>query len=251
MFAENAAVKDITELKKNIFLLRAHSPKTAKIITPGQFCNIKVSANDFPLLRRPFSICDVEEEDIFFLFNVHGEGTKLLSQSKVGSLINLLTPLGNGFNTGGDFDNLIIVAGGLGVAPFPYLTRLENRSKNILSFIGGKTENDIITYGLQNCYIATEDGSLGFKGNVIELLNENKSLIDRNNSKVFGCGPNPMLKALKEFCIEHEIYCEISVECAMACGFGICQGCPIESDKSKYLLVCKDGPIFNVKDVVL
>jgi len=125
--------------------------------------------------------------------------------------------------------------------------------KSIVTFIGGRTESEIVTYGLENIFIATEDGSNGLKGNVIDLLKKNESHFIDQNVKFFGCGPNPMLKALKEYCLLKNIDCEVSTECAMACGFGICQGCPIESttNSEKYLLVCKDGPVFNIKDVVL
>lgn len=106
---------------------------------------------------------------------------------------------------------------------------------------------------MKNITIATDDGSLGFKGNVVELLNENIEVLNKSKIKIFACGPNAMLRALKDFCIKNNVECEASTECAMACGFGICQGCPIESTKNseKYLLVCKDGPVFNVRDVII
>jgi dihydroorotate dehydrogenase electron transfer subunit len=212
-----------------------------------------VSVNSFPLLRRPFSICDVEGENIFLMFNVLGEGTKILANKHAGELVDILGPLGNGFNLDGEYKNAIIVAGGLGSAPFPLVSRIIKAKKNIISFVGGRSKQDIITYGLQNFLIATDDGSDGFKGNVVQLLEKNLEKLDVKTSKVFGCGPNAMLRALKDFCIKHNLECEVSTESAMACGFGICQGCPIESttNDDKYLLICKDGPVFNIKDVVI
>jgi dihydroorotate dehydrogenase electron transfer subunit len=141
----------------------------------------------------------------------------------------------------------------LGSAPFPYFIRKINGGRKILSFVGGRTFREVITYGMNNILTATDDGSLGFKGNVVELLNENIEILKSNKIKIFGCGPTPMLRALSEFCIKNNFECDISTESAMACGFGICQGCPVEStkDKDKFLLVCKDGPVFNVKDIVL
>lgn len=248
-----AKVVEIIDLGNQIILQKLYSPDIASIIKPGQFLNIKVCDSDFPLLRRPFSVCDVEGEYIFLLFNIHGEGTKLLAHRNIGDYVDILAPLGNGFNINNEFDTYVIVAGGLGAAPFPFLTRNFTSDKNIFSFIGGRTEKDIITYGLENCYIATDDGSQGFKGNVVQLLENKKHLFENYKVKIFACGPNPMLSALKEFCIKKNLECEISTECAMACGFGICQGCPIEStsNNEKYLLVCKDGPVFNIKDVVI
>jgi dihydroorotate dehydrogenase electron transfer subunit len=104
---------------------------------------------------------------------------------------------------------------------------------------------------MNNIQAATEDGSLGFMGNVVELVQSNLTAEDYSSIKIFACGPNAMLRALKEFAIKNKIECEISTECAMACGFGICQGCPIPAvnNPEKYVLVCRDGPVFNVRDV--
>ena len=234
-------------------MLKIYSPDIASIIKPGEFLNVKVSQTLYPLLRRPFSVCDVEGDYIFLLFNIFGEGTRILAHKHIDDLIDMLGPLGNGFNLEGDYDTAIIVAGGLGVAPFPYLTRKLNTGKGIYSFIGGRTHSDVITYGMKNVTVATEDGSLGFKGNIVELFQHDFNNIKSEKIKIFACGPNAMLSSLKKFCIENNLECEASTECAMACGFGICQGCPIESanNSDKYLLVCKDGPVFNLRDVII
>jgi dihydroorotate dehydrogenase electron transfer subunit len=239
-------------LENSIHLIKINSPEIAKSCSPGQFCNIKVTNSTFPLLRRPFSICDIEGDNIYFIFTVYGEGTRLLSQKKVGEIIDVLGPLGNGFNLQGNFETAVIAAGGIGAAPFPFLTKFLQSDKKIFTFIGGCTSKDIIKYGMKNILISTDDGSLGFKGNVIQLLEENKNLLNENKIKIFGCGPTAMLKALKEFSLENNFECEVSTECSMACGFGICQGCPIEAtDKEGYYLVCKDGPVFDIRKVVL
>jgi dihydroorotate dehydrogenase electron transfer subunit len=187
------------------------------------------------------------------MFNILGEGTRILSHKHSGDLVDILGPLGNGFNLDGDYKTAIIVAGGLGAAPFPYLTREIKRKKSLLSFVGGRTKQDVISYGFENLILSSDDGSIGYKGNVVQSLENNIDKIDIASSKVFACGPNAMLRVLKDFCLKNNLDCEVSTECAMACGFGICQGCPIEStsDPDKYLLVCKDGPVFNIKDVVI
>jgi dihydroorotate dehydrogenase electron transfer subunit len=253
LFIVNSPVVETLQVHENIFIQKIHSPEIASIIKPGQFLNVRVSVNSFPLLRRPFSICDVEGENIFLMFNVLGEGTKILASKQKGDLIDILGPLGNGYNLNGEYKNAIIVAGGLGSAPFPFVTRKIGSLKNISSFVGGRSKQDIITYGMQNVQVSTDDGSNGFKGNVVQLLEKNLEKFDIASTKVFACGPNAMLRALKDFCIKHNLDCEVSTESAMACGFGICQGCPIESttNDDKYLLICKDGPVFNVKDVVI
>jgi len=253
LFIVNSPVVETKQVHENIFIQKLHSPEIARLIKPGQFLNIRVSENSFPLLRRPFSICDVDGDNIYLMFNILGEGTRILSHKQPGDLIDILGPLGKGFNLDGNYETAIIVAGGLGAAPFPYLTRELKGKKNILSFVGGRTKQDVIKFGLENLNLSSDDGSIGYKGNVVQSLENNLDKIDVGSSKIFACGPNAMLRVLKDFCLKNELDCEVSTECAMACGFGICQGCPIEStsDSEKYLLVCKDGPVFNVKDVVI
>jgi len=253
LFIINSRLEEIQEINQHIYLLKVFSPEITSIIKPGQFLNIRVSERVFPLLRRPFSVCDVEGDHLYLMFNIMGEGTSILAHKPIGSDLDILGPLGNGFNLDGNYQTGVIVAGGLGAAPFPFVTRKLIGKKNILSFIGGRTKDDVITYNLKNVKEASDDGSLGFKGNVVQLLVNNLELLRSHKIKIFACGPTVMLRALKEFCIENEFECEVSTECVMACGFGICQGCPIESttESDKYLLVCKDGPVFNIKDVVI
>jgi dihydroorotate dehydrogenase electron transfer subunit len=253
LFIINSPVEEIIEINHHIYLLKVFSPELTSIIKPGQFLNIRVSERVYPLLRRPFSVCDVQGDHLYLMFNIMGEGTSILAHKPIGSDLDILGPLGNGFKLDGNYETAVIVAGGLGAAPFPYVTRMLNGKKNILSFIGGRTKDDVITYNLKNVKEASDDGSLGFKGNVVQLLENNLELLKSKRIKIFACGPTVMLRALKDFCIKQNFECEASTECAMACGFGICQGCPIESttESDKYLLVCKDGPVFNIKDVVI
>ncbi|MGE5402238.1 MAG: dihydroorotate dehydrogenase electron transfer subunit [Ignavibacteriales bacterium] len=252
MIIKNVEVSQIFELENSIYIIKALAPEISREASAGQFCNIKVTTSTFPLLRRPFSICEVDGDYISFMFNVLGEGTKMLAHKKIGETLDVLGPLGNGFTTEGDYDTAVIVAGGLGSAPFPFLTKSFPAGKDIFSFVGGRSAKDVITYGMKNVLISTDDGSLGFKGNVIQLLEKNKEILSSSRIKMFACGPTPMLRALKEFCIANNYDCEVSTESAMACGFGICQGCPIQAvDKEGYYLVCKDGPVFNINKVVL
>lgn len=254
MFLENATVESVTQIGTNVFLLKLLSEKIANQAKPGQFVNIKVSDSNFPLLRRPFSICNIESNSFSIMFVTIGGGTHVLQNKQHGEILDVMGPLGNGFSLNGEYDKAVIVAGGIGAAPFPYLIKeLVKNGKEILCLTGGRTKNDCITYEMQNVSTATDDGSLGFKGNVIELLASTFAEIKNDKIKIFGCGPNVMLKALQQFCKTNEVEAEISTESSMACGFGICQGCPVQSatDESKFLLVCKDGPVFNVKDVIL
>ena len=253
MFIINSPLKEILEINPRIYLLKVFSPELTSIIKPGQFLNIRVAERIYPLLRRPFSVCDVEGDYLYLMFNIMGEGTSILAHKPIGTDLDILGPLGNGFNLEGDYETAVIVAGGLGTAPFPYVTRKLKGMKNIFSFIGGRTKDDVITYNLMNVKESSDDGSRGLKGNVVQLLEKNIELLQSQKIKIFACGPTAMLRTLKEFCLKYNFECEVSTECAMACGFGICQGCPIEStsQKEQYLLVCKDGPVFNIKDIVI
>jgi len=252
LYVEKSKVESVQKISDNIFLIKVLSPSIASLAKPGQFCNIKVSENSFPLLRRPFSICDVEDDYLFFLFDIHGEGTKLISEKKPGESLELLGPLGNGFDYKEGYDTAVIVAGGLGVAPFPFLLKNLPTNKKVISLLGGRSNKNIVMQGLKNVLIATDDGSEGFHGTVVDLLKREIKNISQNKFRIFACGPNQMLKALQNYCVENNYDCQISVECAMACGFGICQGCPIDpTNGGTYLLVCKDGPVFEAKSVKL
>ena len=252
MYIEKTTVVSNQEIKNGIYLIGAHSPFIASNTKPGQFCNIKVSQNDYPLLRRPFSVCDIDKEIVYFMFDIHGEGTRILAHKKVGDEIDILGPLGKGFELEGEYKSAVIVAGGLGSAPFPLLLKELPADKNVVCFVGSKSMDLLITNKMKNVLTATDDGSEGFHGTIIDLLKNEESKLDLNRIRIFGCGPNPMLKALQEYSISKNIDCQISVECAMACGFGICQGCPIDKfDGEGYYLVCKDGPVFDSRAVKL
>ncbi|MBI9072813.1 MAG: dihydroorotate dehydrogenase electron transfer subunit [Melioribacteraceae bacterium] len=253
MIKEIAKLEEKIRLNENTYLIKVLSSKIAEEGVPGQFCNIKVSESNFPLLRRPFSISNIEDEFVFFMFDVQGEGTKILSQKESGDELDILGPLGNGFGFDDDFDTAVIVAGGIGVAAFPFLIDNIPDEKEVYSFIGGRTDKHVITNGMENILISTDDGSLGIKGNVIDLLKRNENLFEGKKIKMFACGPNPMLKALQSYAIEKKYNCELSIECAMACGFGICQGCVVEDkeNEDKFKLVCVDGPVFDVEEIEL
>jgi len=252
MIEKNGIVESVEEIQTDVFILKVKAPQIAKEAKPGQFCNIKVSDTAFPLLRRPFSICDIDVDVISFQFNLVGEGTKILSQKQKGDTIDIIGSLGVGFDFSGGFENALIIAGGIGAAPFPFLIKNFSEEKHIVSFLGGRSKKDIIEYKLKNIIVSTDDGSEGFHGNVVQLLDSEIHKYDNANTKIFACGPNSMLRALSEYSIEKGFDCEISTESVMACGFGICQGCNVEGTHSdRFLLVCKDGPVFKAEDVKL
>jgi dihydroorotate dehydrogenase electron transfer subunit len=254
MIQTSALVTDCREILEGIFLLSFRSPEIARGSAPGQFVNIRCSNGCLPLLRRTFSISRVEGDSVELMFNVVGQGTTLLSKMKAGDDLDVLGPLGSPFRIQGNFDTAILVGGGLGVAPFPFLTEaLLREKKNVQTIIGARSSGQLVERHLLNVQVATDDGSIGFRGTVIDLL---KTLVPQRlakDSKIFGCGPTKMLSTLSEFAREKGIDCELSLEGDMACGMGLCQGCPVErvDGKKKYSLVCVEGPTFNSNDIIL
>ncbi|MFZ6032497.1 MAG: dihydroorotate dehydrogenase electron transfer subunit [Melioribacter sp.] len=250
MYTELSTVESREKLNGNAYLLKVKAPQIAKSIKPGQFCNIKVSETNYPLLRRPFSVCYAEEDFVYFMFDIHGEGTKMLAGKKPGDRLNILGPLGNGFDTEGDYDTAVLIGGGIGVAPFPLLTR-KLEGKEIITFVGARSADHVIKWGMKNIVTATDDGSEGFNGNVIACFQSEVHKLEKKKIRIFGCGPNPMLKALQKESI-NKYDCQLSMESAMACGFGICQGCPIKKSQGEgYYLVCKDGPVFDSDKIII
>jgi dihydroorotate dehydrogenase electron transfer subunit len=248
-------VKSCQEVALKTFLLRFNSPEIAESAQPGQFVNILAAdVGEEPLLRRPFSISRVENGLIEIIFHAVGMGTSLLSRKKFGDRIDVLGPLGQPFHENAEYDTALLVAGGIGVAPFPFLTNnLLKHGKRVETFVGYRNAAQVFTEHLHNVRIATDDGSVGFHGNVVKLLEP--SLVHNNfgNSKIFACGPTIMLKALSELAQQKNICCEMSLEGQMACGFGICQGCAVDRTEgsAKYALVCKEGPTFLSSEVTL
>ncbi len=260
-------IKNIRKVKRNIYLLQLYSPFLAQNSLPGQFLHIYIPKSDI-LLRRPFSIHKIRNNDVFILFKVRGKATEMLSQRREGDPLDIIGPLGNGFNYrylfgGGELINtriIVLIAGGIGVAPLLFLAeRLEDilRGKNLEKwiFLGARTKDEILGkkdfaklgYKL---FMATEDGSDGFKGTVIDLLKHKLKTTDSKlRAYIYASGPTQMIfylaKVIRKFSY---LKGEASFEQFMGCGVGICWGCAIETKKG-YKRVCKDGPVFNLEDI--
>ena len=236
-----------------LFVVRLESLQLAAATRAGQFLNIRTMDGLWgPLLRRPFSVSNIEGGIVSILFNMVGTGTKILASRRAGDLLDVLGPLGKPFNVAGEFDTALLVGGGVGVAPFPLLTKeLRREGKSISTLLGARNQHAIYSDGLLDLHCATENGSVGMKGNVVQLLEDFLSKHDVARPKIFGCGPTPMLRALSVFAQERHIPCELSLEGDMACGVGICQGCPVErtGDGKKYALTCVEGPTFDCREV--
>lgn len=250
--SDHCPVTGVHTVGPNLYVLSFHSPRIAAAARPGQFVNILVNGFTMPLLRRPFSVYHIDGQTVQIIFNVVGLGTKILSEKHLHDTIDVLGPLGCPFNIHDEYETAILVAGGLGVAPMPLTTSaLKDTSKNIMTFVGARTRAQIVATHLHNVHTSADDGSAEFHGTVVENLRWELSKASIAKPKIFACGPNAMLRALSELAAEAAIPCEVSLESAMACGIGICQGCPVETPQSdkKYALICKEGTVFDSRRI--
>ncbi|MGD9109102.1 MAG: dihydroorotate dehydrogenase electron transfer subunit [Gammaproteobacteria bacterium] len=252
MGALNLVAKIITNemIAKNHFVMRIKAPEIAKLAIPGQIVTVKAHVRNYdPLIKIPLGVHKKHVDGISVLYNVVGVGTEILSKLKTDDEIDILGPLGNGFNVT-EHKNNSLIAGGFGVAPLYALAEeLIQQQKNVAVFLGARTKDLLVCVDdLKNLgatvYIATEDGSRGEKCLVTELLS--KHLME--NMMLYACGPNPMLKAVVRVAREHKIPAQVTMEAYIACGIGACRGCAIETNEG-YKMCCQDGPVFDVGDV--
>lgn len=225
----------------------------AKEAKPGQFIDVYVN-DDSKLLPRPISICEVKDDSLRIVYRVVGGGTKIMSTYKEGDEIQIIGPLGNGFDM--KDGKAILVGGGIGIPPMVELAKNLSEKigkENVISVMGYRDEIFLVDELEQfsTVVIATEDGSTGTKGTVIDALNENGV----DGDVLYACGPIPMLKALKDWANEKGIECQISLEERMACGIGACLACVCktkEKDEHSNVCnkrICKDGPVFDANEI--
>lgn len=255
MMQEFCPVQAVEQLAGNVFVLTFQTNHIARSARAGQFVNIRTDDGIEPLLRRPFSLYAASENSAQIIFNVIGKGTAVLGNKRVGETLDVLGPLGVPFTLGSStYETALLVGGGMGVAPLPMATReLERLGKKVVTCLGARTSSMVIDRHLRNVHVATDDGSRGLHGTVVDLVKKVLSEYGLFKMKIFGCGPTPMLRALQSYVIANGIPCEASLEGPMACGLGICQGCPVElvGVERKYALVCKDGPVFDITKIKL
>ncbi len=235
------------EIAQGIFDMRVKNDLIAPLARCGQFAHIYVPSKT---LRRPISVCDSADGVLRFVYQVKGEGTKLMSQMKKGDSVDILAPLGNGFEIKPD-RRYCLIGGGIGVPPMLYTAK---QTENPLVITGFRSKELVI---LQDDFraagaelvLTTDDGSAGVHGFVTDVLKEKINEID----EVCACGPLPMLRAISQVCANSGKPCQISLEERMGCGIGACLVCAVKVRKNgeeKMLHVCKDGPVFKAEEVV-
>lgn len=231
-----------------------------KSVRPGQFIHLLIP-NCHTYFRRAFSIFDLEIRDksLEILFKVFGRGTLAMSQMKKGDVIDVLGPLGNGFQIPKRKEKIICIAGGVGLPPIYFLAKYlidkGYNSKNIFFYYGGRTGSDIVEstrikkIGV-SLIIATEDGAVGEKGLVTDLVERNLPEMD-GTKVIYSCGPEGMLKAVDILGAKYNIPGQLSLEAPMPCGIGVCLGCILPLKEGGYTRVCRDGPVYDMGEVIL
>lgn len=238
------------QLNHDNFRLVLQSSNDLPPIFPGQFVNVEINKATEIFLRRPFSVLDVNYENNTFslLVKILGRGSKVLTTYQAGDKISVIYPLGSKFTLPKKDDKVLMVGGGSGVAPMLFLAKICGiPAENVHVILGARGKNDHIDIeayeAYANYYFTTEDGSLGEKGFVTHhpVFREKLGTFD----KVYSCGPDLMMKAVAREAAAKNVFCEVSLENMMACGFGVCLCC-VEKTKEGNKCVCTDGPVFNI-----
>ena len=229
------------QIAKNVYRMQLCGDTMG--ILPGQFVNIRVQGQ---FLRRPISVCNIADGILTIIYKVVGVGTEAMSHLPVGTQLDVLTVLGNGYDLSKAGDAPLLVGGGVGVPPMYMLARqLRELGKNVRVILGFNTKDEVFyeeEFRALGCdvTVTTVDGSHGLKGFVTNAL-------DGKQSYYYTCGPLPMIKALLQAAGTNG---EVSMEERMGCGFGACMGCTIQTTQGPKR-VCKEGPVFPAGELIL
>jgi len=253
MKQSSATIISSREAMSGTYLLWLRSPQVASGAKPGQFVMVDCGEDNALPLRRPISIHQLDGDNLALLFNTVGKGTCWLSQRQKGEAIDLLGPLGNGFSINPDSHNLLLVAGGIGIAPLRFLVdRAVEQGKKVTLLVGAKCgiqliPEEFLPKGV-TIITATEDGGQGYQGCVSELLPDYANSADQ----VFACGPAAMyceIARRKETLGLEGKPIQVSLEMRMGCGLGVCYACTMKT-RNGLKQVCKDGPVFELDDII-
>lgn len=247
-----AQVLEVRDIAEGIFLLRVYSSALADAAMPGQFLHIRVPGDHAHVLRRPISIMHIDPEcgALSMAIQIKGDGTRRLRAVKAGEKLDVLGPLGRGFDAE-EAKTVYFIGGGVGVAPVRCAMDAF-ATQDSRAFFGYRTKAHV--YGLENlpctAEIVTDDGSMGEKGLVTAPLL--RAIAQKRPELMMACGPEPMLRAVQKIALEQQIPCQLSLEEHMGCGIGACLGCTCKvkvKDGEAYRRVCMDGPVFTAEEV--
>ena len=247
-------VTENIRLHDRCVLLKLTDKEQLPPMFPGQFAELRVDNSPTTFLRRPISInyVDRKKNEIWFLIQLVGDGTKKLATLKSGDSLNVIFPLGNGFTILSNMkeETPLLVGGGVGIAPLLMLgEEIVRRGGKTTFLLGARTLKDLFEIeqfmNLGELYITTEDESYGEKG----FVTQHTILKQKHFSMIYSCGPRPMIVSVAKYAKENDIECEVSLENAMACGLGACLCC-VEDTNEGNVCVCKEGPVFNIKKLL-
>lgn len=246
-------VVENVKLHINYVLLKLSSQNELPEMLPGQFAELRVDGSPTTFLRRPISInfVDKQRNEVWFLIQLVGDGTKRLAEIKKGETINVILPLGNGFTMPqNSSEKLLLVGGGVGTAPMLYLgQQLAEAGYSPTFLLGARSQNDLLQLEDFSKYgrvaTTTEDGSYGEKG----YVTQHSILKEISFDKIYTCGPKAMMMAVAKYAKNNQIECEVSLENTMACGIGACLCC-VEDTTEGHLCVCTEGPVFNINKLL-
>ncbi|HZK43641.1 MAG TPA: dihydroorotate dehydrogenase electron transfer subunit [Syntrophomonadaceae bacterium] len=255
-FMEKGLVIKNNQVDKDLYEIEFLAPQIAAKSMPGQFVQVLPSKAFDPLLRRPISLYDVNHKtaSITLLYKVVGKGTEILTRIKADEYLDVMGPLGKGF-TLMENKNVVLVGGGVGIAPLIYLARKLKEADCTVTVLHG-TDNVsqlVTTNRLDDIGVkfmpATIDGSLGHKGYVTDLLYT--KFQPNQIDYIYTCGPEAMMSLVAKYAQENNILAEVSIEEHMACGVGACLGCArkLKADDTNYIKVCQDGPVFSTNEI--
>ncbi len=245
------------QIEKKIYKMVFRSDYISTEARPGQFVHIKLCQHSGLLLRRPISIAsvDLNRQSFTIYIQIKGQGTEILCSSVKGDYMDMIGPCGSYFNVSEDIKDIILIGGGIGIAPL-LLAAQHFKDRNITSLLGYRDGGQVFSvYEFEKfskqVLISTDDASVGYGGKITDVLID--ILRSGKYDCVLGCGPYPMLKTVKDICQQNDILCQVSLEQNMGCGIGACMGCAckIKTDGGyTYKRVCKDGPVFYADEVI-
>ena len=246
-------VKSAERIHERYVLIRLTDDRPLPQMLPGQFVEVRIDGSPTTFLRRPISInfVDREQNELWLLVAAVGDGTRRLAQLKPGDTLNCLLPLGRGFTMPQSAsEHVLLVGGGVGVAPLLYMgAEMAARGIAPTFLLGARTASDLLMLDLFKRYgrvlVTTEDGSEGERG----FVTQHSVLGQERFTRIATCGPTPMMKAVARYARQADVSCEVSLENLMACGLGACLCC-VEKTTEGNLCVCKDGPVFNIQKLL-
>jgi len=236
-------------LNAQYVLMKFHHESPLPEMQPGQFIQVRIDGSPNTYLRRPISINFVDREKnlLWLLIQLVGDGTKTLAATPIGTKVNMILPLGNNFSKPELKDTVLLIGGGVGVAPLLMLgKKIKDKGLDVTFLLGARSAKDLLEldefskYG--QVFTTTEDASAGEKG----FVTQHSILTEKTFTRIYTCGPKPMMQAVANYASKKGIECEVSLENSMACGIGACLCC-VEDTVDGHVCTCTTGPVFNIK----